>query len=353
MFMPSILEKSCLKYANDLIDKIVKLDINQTHLLFSGGIDSSFLITTYARKLKKTPYLLTIIYEKSCMNEQMNLTVSLVKEISSILNVKYKILLFSRKEFLEVLPEVIKVLKSYHPVETIDTAIIYLAIKKMLREENSASFITGDGGDELFYGYNYMIGMPPTELESHAKFIADNNIYPTLVIPKIHKAARIFAPFLNFDIKKLAFSIPHFVKINTYNERIYGKFFIRTWLARTLKNEHLAWLPKRPIREESGNPIDDVSDLITTKDAIKLMNKYNVILRSLQHAFLFKIYVNEGLDVPGIDSEKSNVCPHCGSKLQSFIKRCIVCGWWECIHGYPYGQGILPGNRTNGDANFT
>ena len=59
-------------------------------------------------------------------------------------------------EILEAVENTIKILKNFNDIEIRNNVVMYLAIK-WAKDNNKKSVITGDGADELFAGYNFLV----------------------------------------------------------------------------------------------------------------------------------------------------------------------------------------------------
>ncbi len=89
----------------------------------------------------------------------------------SIFNVKTAII-------LEAIEETVKILKNFNDIEIRNNVVMYLAIK-WAKENGEKSIITGDGADELFAGYNFLINKPENQLEDEIKRVCSIMHFPT------------------------------------------------------------------------------------------------------------------------------------------------------------------------------
>ena len=101
---------------------------------------------------------------------------------------------------------------------------MYLAIK-WAKDNNKKSIITGDGADELFAGYNFLVNKPEKELESEIKRVCSIMHFPTQEIGK-HLGIKIESPFLNQKIVEIANQIPVNLKVKEENGTRYGKWIL-------------------------------------------------------------------------------------------------------------------------------
>ena len=86
-------------------------------------------------------------------------------------------------EILEAVENTIKILKNFNDIEIRNNVVMYLAIK-WAKDNNKKSIITGDGADELFAGYNFLVNKPEKELESEIKRVCSIMHFPTQEIGK-------------------------------------------------------------------------------------------------------------------------------------------------------------------------
>ena len=152
-----ILEESCNLCKSDLIS-------------LSGGLDSSII----AHFLKqKEPKAVAVISE-DFVSTDLTYCQMISKDIQiplSIFNVKTEVI-------LDAIKETIKILKNFNNIEIRNNVVMYLAIK-WAKENEYKSIITGDGADELFAGYKFLINKTEDELEKEIKRICSIMHFPT------------------------------------------------------------------------------------------------------------------------------------------------------------------------------
>ena len=177
----SVLEKSC----NECKSNVISL---------SGGLDSSII----AHFLKdRKPKGIAIIAE-DFVSTDLTYCQLISKEMKLPLvidNVKTAII-------LEAIEKTIKILKNFNDIEIRNNVVMYLAIK-WAKENGEKSLITGDGADELFAGYSFLINKSEKELEKEVERICSIMHFPTQEIGKA-LGVTIESPFLNNDVIKIA-----------------------------------------------------------------------------------------------------------------------------------------------------
>ena len=300
-----ILEESCNLCKSDLIS-------------LSGGLDSSII----AHFLKqKEPKAVAVISE-DFLSTDLTYCQMISKEMQiplSIFNVKTEVI-------LDAIKETIKILKNFNNIEIRNNVVMYLAIK-WAKENRYKSIITGDGADELFAGYKFLINKTEDELEKEIKRICSIMHFPT---QKIGKALGITieSPFLNESIIKFAEKIPVNLKVKKEKEKRYGKWILRKTFEKYIPQQ-IAWREKSPMQDGSGTV-----GLITLFDSIineerfvesKLMVEKNdgVVIRSRESMHYYKIF-KEFFGSP-VDNKAENKCPYCKHKVEN-SKFCRMCG---------------------------
>ena len=169
-----ILEESCNLCESELI-------------ALSGGLDSS-IISHFLRGKKVEG--IAIISE-----DFVSTDLTYCQRISKETGIPLTIYNSTTSEILEAVENTIKILKNFNDIEIRNNVVMYLAIK-WAKDNNKKSIITGDGADELFAGYNFLVNKPEKELESEIKRVCSVMHFPTQKIGK-YLGIKIESPFLN------------------------------------------------------------------------------------------------------------------------------------------------------------
>lgn len=131
----------------------IRESFNSKHnvaLLLSGGIDSNILLKEHIlyEKDKTTAFSTKFIN----VDEKYNEDFFIAKKQSQKNNVKFEQIEIDSKNFLDNLNDSYQALEQ--PILNISIPIYYISFKT-IRSKNFRSVISGDGGDELFYGYSH------------------------------------------------------------------------------------------------------------------------------------------------------------------------------------------------------
>lgn len=300
-----ILEESCNSCQSNLIS-------------LSGGLDSS--IIAYFLK-KRDPNSVAIISE-----DFVSTDLTYCQMISKEMKIPLSIYNVPTSTILEAIEGTIKILKNFNDIEIRNNVVMYLAIK-WAKENNQKSIITGDGADELFAGYNFLVNKPEKELEAEIKRVCSVMHFPT---QKIGKALgiKIESPFLNQKVIELANQIPSNLKIKVEGGKRYGKWILRKTFEKHIPVQ-IAWRRKSPMQEGAGTSgLTNLFESIINEETYverKLTVEKNdeVVIRSRESMYYYEIF--KKLYGSPIDDNAECKCPYCKHEVNN-SKFCRMCG---------------------------
>ena len=299
------LEESCRSCKSNLVS-------------LSGGLDSS--IIAYFLKQRK-PKTIAVIAE-DFVSTDLTYCQMVSKEMQlplSIHNVKTSVI-------LEAIEETIKILKNFNDIEIRNNVVMYLAIN-WAKEMGEQSIITGDGADELFAGYSFLINKPEEELEAEIQRVCSVMHFPT---QKIGKALGITieSPFLDKAVIEVAKKIPANMKVREENGKRHGKWILRKTFEKYIPPQ-IAWREKSPMQEGSGTSgLTNLFESVIGEESFvekKLTTEKEdgVVIRSRESMHYYEIFKRLfGLPV---DNQAKTKCPYCKHKVKD-SKFCRMCG---------------------------
>jgi len=267
-----ILEESCNLCESELI-------------ALSGGLDSS-IISHFLRGKKVEG--IAIISE-----DFVSTDLTYCQRISKETGIPLTIYNSTTSEILEAVENTIKILKNFNDIEIRNNVVMYLAIK-WAKDNNKKSIITGDGADELFAGYNFLVNKPEKELESEIKRVCSIMHFPTQEIGK-HLGIKIESPFLNQKIVEIANQIPVNLKVKEENGTRYGKWILRKTIEKYIP-EQIVWRKKSPMQEGAGTVgLTNLFESIINEEKYvekKLTIEKNdqVVIRSRESMYYYEIF---------------------------------------------------------------
>ena len=300
-----ILEESCNLCESELI-------------ALSGGLDSS-IISHFLRGKKVEG--IAIISE-----DFVSTDLTYCQRISKETGIPLTIYNSTTSEILEAVENTIKILKNFNDIEIRNNVVMYLAIK-WAKDNNKKSIITGDGADELFAGYNFLVNKPEKELESEIKRVCSIMHFPTQKIGK-YLGIKIESPFLNQKVIEMANHIPSNLKVKEENGIRHGKWIFR----KTIENhipEQIAWRKKSPMQEGAGTVgLTNLFESIINEEKYvekKLTIEKNdqVVIRSRESMYYYEIF--KKLYGTPVEEDLVSKCPYCKHGINN-SKFCRMCG---------------------------
>ena len=300
-----ILEESCNSCQSDLIS-------------LSGGLDSSII----AHFLKeRDPNSVAIISE-----DFVSTDLTYCQMISKEMKIPLSIYNVSTSTILEAIENTIRILKNFNDIEIRNNVVMYLAIK-WAKENNKKSIITGDGADELFAGYNFLVNKPENELDAEIKRVCSIMHFPTQKIG-MELGIKIESPFLNQKIIELASQIPSNLKIKEEDGKRYGKWILRKTFEKHIPLQ-IAWRRKSPMQEGAGtsgltNLFESIiSEEVYVEKKLTVEKNDGVAIRSRESMYYYEIF--KKLYGSPVDDNAECKCPYCKHEVKN-SKFCRMCG---------------------------
>ncbi|HUT05378.1 MAG TPA: asparagine synthase-related protein [Nitrosopumilaceae archaeon] len=285
----------------------------------SGGLDSTIL--TYYLKEKK-PKTIAIISRDFPSND-----LTFCQLASKQFDVPLTINNVDTVEMLESIKGTISILKNFNDIEIRNNIVMYLAIK-WARDNGSNGIITGDGADELFAGYAFLLTKLPDELEKEIKRICSIMHFPTQKIGKALGVA-VESPYLDEKVIELARNIPVNLKVKTENGKKFGKWILRKTFEKKIPIQ-IAWREKSAMQDGAGTSgLTNLFDVIISDEYFsekkkKTEQEDGIIIRSKESMYYFETYKNlHGLPKNSSDTDVS--CPYCHFSTEN-SRFCRMCG---------------------------
>lgn len=290
-------------------------------LLLSGGLDTAMLAYLTPKWVK--PSCITVALSGAPAPD-----VDYAKLVASRLELKHCVHYFGDEELDESMPAVIRIMKSFDPVEIRNDVTIYIALK-VGRDQGISTFMTGDGGDELFGGYSFLFGLSREQLDIALKKMWANMRFSSVYLAKA-LGVEVRLPFLDPQFKTLAMDLDVGLKVRSERGEVWGKWVLRKAFENIMPPE-IVWRVKAPIEVGSGTTTlpslfdSRIPDLEFSQKKTRYLNEDRVVIRSKEHLFCYEIY-RSMFGVPYVGAGKAKTCPDCGSDVKEGTSFCRTCG---------------------------
>ncbi len=242
----SILEKKLL----DAVEKRIPPHAKRIGVWLSGGVDSS-LVAALVRHFTDQLYTFSVGFEGSPDLEAS-------KVVAKALQTKHIQHCLDLNELYQTIPEVI-----YH-LESFDAPLVRSSLGNMIASKISSEadvVFSGEGGDEVFAGYNYFFDFDSAEMIQKELVKAINSLHNT-ALQRVDRLANansvlIRLPMLDEKLIDFAMTIPTHQKIRKAENQ--SKYILRKVAEKYLPHE-IAWRGKEKFWEGSG-----IQDTLTKK----------------------------------------------------------------------------------------
>ena len=288
-------------------------------IAFSGGLDSSIL-----GQIKKEQGLNAItIITKDFLGTDLEYSQIMGKHIDIHLELKY----VNINEILNAINGTIRILKNFNDIEIRNSIVSYLYLNT-LKEKNVKKVITGDGADEIFAGYNFLIKKNHAELRTELRRMKEIMHFTSQKIAS-ELGISVQMPYINENVIKLAETLPIEHLVNQKNGVKFGKWVLRKAFENDLPPS-VIWREKTPMQDGSGTTgLTKMFDSVITDDVYqektkKIKSKDGVTIRTKESLHYYELY-RENFKVPEYDGNK-NICPDCNAELITNSKFCRMCG---------------------------
>ena len=302
-----------------LLMEEITIQCDANWIAFSGGLDSSILA-----QIKKHQSLNAItIITKDFLGTDLGYSQIAARHIDIPLELKY----VNTNDMLNAIENTIKILKNFNDIEIRNSIVSYLYLDA-IKEKNVTKVITGDGADEIFAGYNFLVKKDDSELKSELKRMKEIMHFTSQKIAN-ELGISIQMPFVDENIIRAVETLPVNLLINQKDGVKFGKWILRKAFESNLPPS-VVWREKTPMQDGSGTVnLTKLFDSIITDDVFeekikKIKNADNVTIRTKESLHYYELY-KENFRIPECQ-DRENLCSDCNAEIASNSKFCRMCG---------------------------
>jgi len=297
----------------------ITMQCDANWIAFSGGLDSSIL----AQIKKESDLNAVTIVAKDFLASDLQYSQIVAKHIGIPLELKY----VNIDEMLSAVENTIKILKNFNDIEIRNSIVSYLYLNT-LKEKSVTKVITGDGADEIFAGYNFLVKKDHNELKDELKRMKEIMHFTSQKIAN-ELGISIQMPFIDENIIKFVETLPVNLLVNQNYGIKFGKWILRKAFENDLPSS-VIWREKTPMQDGSGTVgLIQMFDSVITDDIFKekikkIKSEDNVTIRTKESLHYYELY-KENFKIPEC-TNGNNQCSDCNAEIVSNSKFCRMCG---------------------------
>lgn len=291
-------EKMVADIRSIIMDSLIsRIDFSRpTASLLSGGIDSS-VICTLASELYKKKFGKDARLKTFSLGVGESEDIRCARIMAEHLGTDHTEVMVDLERLLKVLPKVIYHLEHFDPSLVRSSVSNYL-ISGAAREAGIEVLLSGEGGDEIFCGYNHMKSIPPEELYlgqiEILEFLHNN---ASLRLDRMNQcnSIKVVAPLISGQLLDYSLrNISPQYKIKNEDGKQMEKWIFRKAFEEFLP-ERIVWRLKQEFSQGSGSAaaMPGHFEEIITDDELALARKDFPIIRNKEELHYFRLFTGK------------------------------------------------------------
>lgn len=307
-----------LDQARDVIQKAVTGCVGR-YLSLSGGLDSTILAYFLRDKKISTVSIISDDFVSSDL--------TYCQMVTQRFDIPLSIKMCQIDEIYSGIEETIKILGNFNDIEIRNNVVMYLAILEA-KKAGHHTIMTGDGADELFAGYSFLVNKDTSELKTDLQRIARIMHFPSQKIGQ-SLGVTVESPFCRKEVAEFAQSLPADLLVREHEGKKFGKWILRKAFEDKIPSA-IAWRHKSPMQEGAGTQgltrffEIAIPDSVFAEKAAKIKETDGVTIRSKESLQYYEIYrKNFGAPPSG---KSGTTCPDCRHQIEQDSKFCRMCG---------------------------
>ena len=220
-------------------------------IALSGGLDSSIIAHLIE---KKESHAITIITK-----DFLGTDLTYAQIIAKHTNLPLSLMHVEISQILDSITNTVRILGNFNDIEIRNSIVPYMYLTS-LKEKGIDLVISGDGADEIFAGYNFLLKKSENDLENEIERIKKIMHFPSKIIAN-SLDMKIETPFLDKNVIKFSEEIPISMKVNERHGKKFGKWILRKTFEEKIP-DNVIWREKAPMQDGAGT--SSLSNLFNT-----------------------------------------------------------------------------------------
>jgi diphthine-ammonia ligase len=258
------IKKTLKELLENSITKRLPSNKNKVGLLFSGGIDSTFIAHTLKKKEVDFTCYTTVLDSDTVVPQDLIYAQKVAEDLGLTLKIK-RIPLQKIEEYLKI---VVPLIEDTNVVK-VGVALTFYAAAQMAKEDGCKVLFSGLGSEEIFAGYDRhkKSGNINLECVSGLRKMYERDLYRDDVI-SMNNSVEMRIPFLDIPLITYALRIPENYKIIDG----MGKYILREIALDLGIKKEFAMRPKKAA--QYGSRIDNAIGRMAKKSGYKFKSEY-------------------------------------------------------------------------------
>jgi len=306
-----IVLEQCIYLARRVARIVSRLAASCECIMLSGGVDTTFIASVHPGREGLRAFTVG-----GGSDERYAVIASRVLGIRD-----HTVIRPSKGEVLDAAKTAAVILASVDPIEVAAGASHIIAFKAALGRGCSC-IISGDGGDELFLGYDFLVEADDREVKEWLSKASSMGMWmPTVHLGRII-GVEVRAPLYSWEVRRVVLSAP--LECLRDRRRKIGKLALRLYLEEVGLRE-IAWRPKDPVTRGSGvlSVLESESRKLDHSDVIEAYKFLGFMPPSRLHAMIALMLRDSRVRLPQRRYGRGS-CPICGRSMREGV--CRFCG---------------------------
>ena len=230
-------------------------------------------------------------------------------------------------ELLEGVSETVRMLGCFGESTIRNALVMYVAISEAKRL-GMASLATGDGADELFAGYGFLVRTDLAALRADLDRLRGIMRFSSHAIGE-RLGVRIESPFLHPDVVRVASSLSPSRLVGEYGGTQAGKLILRRLFEGEIP-QVIVRRPKSPMQDGAGTAglkglLESlIADELFAERAGDILERDGIRIRTKESLHYYEQYVRHF--GPPKPARGGRACQYCHCALHPDLRSCRMCG---------------------------